>query len=365
MRFTVRAPASSANLGPGFDAVGLALDLWNTLTVDTDPGAIDGARPRPAASDPAITGHPDDAVPRVVAVGTGRLGTGRVGSGSPGTARHGTEPIDPDHADDDWDVVVAPATGRDAGMLDGRENLAVKAMRLVAADHGRSLPPCLLIPHNGVPIARGLGSSAAALVAGLVAADRLLGLGLSRKDLFRYAWEMEGHGDNVGAALYGGAILAVPGAPEPVCLCPGDGLGLVAVVFISEATGATWAARAALPQMLPYAAAVHNIAAAAGLVAGLLTRDTALLGASMRDRIHEPYRARLFPHLAPMAEAALEAGAAGACLSGAGPTVLALVAPEVAPSVAGALSEVASRLAVGGEVATLEPVGHGAHVEQG
>lgn len=340
MRFTVRAPASSANLGPGFDAVGMALDLWNTVTVEADDAAVEAARCRGTG-----TGSPD----------SGASGHRATGGDLPGTGGLG----------DDWDVVVTPATGRDARMLDGRENLAVKAMRVVAADHGRTLPPCLLTPHNGVPIARGLGSSAAALVAGLVAADRLLGLDLSRADLFRYAWEMEGHGDNVGAALYGGAILAVPGVREAVCLCPGDGLGLVAVVFISEATGATWAARAALPQTLPYADAVHNIAAAAGLVAGLLTRDVALLGASMRDRIHEPYRARLFPHLAPMAEAALEAGAVGACLSGAGPTVLAFTTPDNAPDVAHALSDVAGRLAVGGEVATLEAVGSGAHVLDG
>ncbi|HEV2107414.1 MAG TPA: homoserine kinase [Thermomicrobiales bacterium] len=311
MRFTVRAPASSANLGPGFDAIGLALDLWNELGVET-------ARRRDR----------------------------KTASGE-------------EHEDG---IVVAPVRGRDAHLLEGRENLALKAMRTLAEAHGRELPPCTLTPCNGVPVARGLGSSAAALVAGLVAANRLLDLNRSTTDLYRHAWEMEGHGDNVGAACYGGAVLAVPGVRDAVCLCPGDAFPLVAVVFIPEATGATWAARAALPQDVPYADAVHNLAAASGLVAGLLTRDPELIGASMRDRLHEPYRARLFPHLEPMVEAALHAGASGACLSGAGPTILALTPPGVTAAVARALADVARQLAVTGEVTTLATVSRGAYI---
>lgn len=304
MRFTVRAPASSANLGPGFDAIGLALGLWNELRVET-------------------------------------------------VARQ-------DAGDDG--VVVMPPQGRDAHLLEGRENLSLKAMWALAEAHDRALPPCRLTPCNGVPVSRGLGSSAAALVAGLVAADRLLGLKLSTTELYRHAWEMEGHGDNVGAACYGGAVLAVPGVQDAVCLCPGDELPLTVVVFIPEATGATWAARAALPQDVPYADAVHNLAAASGLVAGLLRREAALIGASMKDRLHEPYRARLFPHLEPMVDAALNAGAAGACLSGAGPTILALTPPDAAGAVNCALSEVAQHLSVTGESRILEPVSCGAYI---
>jgi homoserine kinase len=311
MRFTVRAPASSANLGPGFDAIGLALGIWNELTVET-------ARRQD------------------------------------GETARGEESED--------SVVVAPVRGRDAHLLEGRENLSVKAMRTLAEAHGRELPPCVLTPCNGVPVARGLGSSAAALMAGLVAANRLLNLNLSTTELYRHAWEMEGHGDNVGAACYGGAVLAVPGVRDAVCLCPGDELPLEAVVFIPEATGATWAARAALPQDVPYADAVHNLAAASGLVAGLLTRDPSLIGASMKDRLHEPYRARLFPHLEPMVEAALDAGASGACLSGAGPTILALAPADSALAVAEALEQVAAHLAVTGEARMLPAVNTGAHV---
>ncbi len=297
MRFTVRAPGSSANLGPGFDALGLALDLWNELTVDTE----------------------------------GPFG-------------------------------AVTLEGRDADLLTGRENLSLKAMRALAAAHGRELPPFALTSRTEVPVARGLGSSAAALVAGLLAADRLLGLNLPDVELYGHAWRMEGHGDNVGAAFYGGAVLAVPGVPEAVQLCPGETLGLTAIVFVPEITGATWAARAALPTHVPHPDAAFNVATASGLSVGLLTGNHALIAAGMRDRLHEPFRARLFPHLTPLADAARHAGALGAALSGAGPSVLALADPTAAQSVAAALVETAAALGTPGEVVSLPPICHGAHV---
>lgn len=302
MRFTVRAPGSSANLGPGFDALGLAVDLWNELVVDTDGEA------------------------------------GRV-----------------------------QYEGRDATLLaeSDRENLSLRAMRQLAEAHGRTLPPFALTVRTAVPVARGLGSSAAALVGGLLAADHLLGLGLDQDAIYAHAWRMEGHGDNVGAALYGGAILAVPKIPRAVQLCDAAGLDrlrLTTVVFIPEITGATWAARAALPALVPLPDAAHNVATAAGLAVGLLTGDHALIAAGMDDRLHQPYRARLFPHLTPLTETAIEAGAVGACLSGAGPSILAIADPSVAPVVASALASAAARVGVPGEAAVLAPSGLGAHV---
>src|SRR3954466_8400274 len=127
MRFTVRTPASSANLGPGFDALGLALGLWNEAVVD-----------------------PSSAGEQVHLVGT------------------------------------------EASLLDGRENLTLTAMRRLAAETGRTLPPFSLVVRTDVPVARGLASSAAAIVAGLVAADHLLGTRLPVADLFSFAWQMEG-----------------------------------------------------------------------------------------------------------------------------------------------------------------------------
>jgi homoserine kinase len=296
MRFTVRAPASSANLGPGFDALGLALDLWNEIEIDTD-----GASSVTLASDRAA-------------------------------------------------------------LLDGRENLSLTAMQRLADEHGRTLPPFAMTVRTDVPVARGLGSSAAALVAGLVAANLLLDLRLPNEDLFGVAWQMEGHGDNVGAALYGGAVLAAPTLREPIHLLTHAELRLQAVVFVPEATGLTWAARAALPNAIPHADAAFNIGAAGSLVLGLHNGDRRLITAGMHDRLHEPYRARLFPHLLPLTAAARQAGALGACLSGAGPSILALAEDDDVAAVAAAYEEAARGCGAIGETLILRPAACGAHV---
>jgi homoserine kinase len=297
MRFTVRTPASSANLGPGFDALGIALDLWNELTIDT--------------------------------AGTGGETT---------------------------------LEGAESALLDGRENLALTAMRRLASETGRELPPFSLTVRTEIPVARGLGSSAAALVAGLVAANRLLDVCRSISDLYSLGWQMEGHGDNVGAALYGGAVLAVPGVPDPVQLLTHDRLDLCVVVFIPEETGLTRAARAALPPTVPHADAAFNVAVASGLVLGLHTGNPRLIAAGMHDRLHEPYRARLFPHLAAMMAAARNADALGACLSGAGPSVLALTEPDRVKAIAGAYRAAAGAMGVAGEVRELGVAFGGAEI---
>lgn len=299
MQFSVRAPASSANLGPGFDAIGIALDLWNEITIDTDGPA--------------------------------------------------------------GDIVN---TGSEAALLEGRNNLTLSSMETLAKEFGRSLPDFRLTAETNIPIARGLGSSAAALVAGLVAANHLLELGLSLEELFARAWEIEGHGDNVGAAMHGGAVLSVPGVHHIIPLWNEGDPGFSAVVFIPEATGATWAARAALPSHVPHADATFNLARAAGLALGLQHGDAELIANGMHDRLHEPYRARLFPHLDEMKHVALEAGALGAALSGAGPTVLALVPPENAAAVERAFLEAAHRLGTEGRARQLAPVASGVELRE-
>lgn len=288
MRFSVRAPASSANLGPGFDALGLALDLWNTIEIESG----------------------------------------------------GDE------------IVVAYAGSGAAGMT-GQEDYSLRAMRLLAGEYGRELPPFRLTASIEVPVARGLGSSAAAIVTGMVAANRLLDLRLRDDDIFRASARMEGHGDNVGAALYGGAILSAPGLGRAIRLGNIAELGLVAVVFIPDEHGATWVARAELPQHVTLADAAFNVGAAAGIVAGLITGDLDAVAAGMHDRLHEPPRSRLYPHLIPMAANARSAGAIGACLSGAGPAVLALTIPESAGAVAMAMDTVAHQTGVKGHARKL------------
>jgi homoserine kinase len=252
--------------------------------------------------------------------------------------------------------------GTDASGMDGQEDYSVRAMRQLAEEYDRELPAFSLTVQIEVPVARGLGSSAAAIVAGLLAADRLLNLRLSHQQIFRSAARMEGHGDNVGAAIHGGAILSVPGLGRAVSLTAGRDLDLGAVVFIPTVHGATWVARAELPQHVSMADAAFNVGAAGGIVAGLLTGDLGAIAAGMQDRLHEPPRSRLYPHLIPMAEAARAAGAVGACLSGAGPAVLALTQPDAIPAVSAAMERAGEGAGIEGRAQYLPISTMGAHV---
>lgn len=157
-------------------------------------------------------------------------------------------------------------------------------------------------------------------------------------------------------------MLAVPEVADPVQLLAHGSPDLCVIVFIPDATGLTRAARAALPPTIPHADAAFNIAASGGLVLGLHTGDVRLIRAGMRDRLHEPYRARLFPHLEAMTAAARSAGALGACLSGAGPSILALCTPDACEAVAAAYQRVAESLAEVGVVRQLSVVTGGAEI---
>ena len=301
MTLTVRAPASSANLGPGFDALGLALDLWNTLDIEFCAGQEDV-------------------------------------------------------------VVRYRGAGSDAAGIGGHEDLSLTAMRRLSRQYGRALPSMTITASVEIPVARGLGSSAAAIVAGLVAGNELLRLGLSDDQLYQAGAYMEGHGDNIGAALRGGAILSMPGLSRPIPLTEGASLGLVAVLFIPDVAGPTWVARAELPQTVTLADAAFNLGAASGLVAGLITGDHAAIAAGMHDRLHEPPRSRLYPHLLPMTEAARSAGAVGACLSGAGPSILALTDPHRTEAIRRAWTRLAHDLAIPGDCRVLSIASEGAHI---
>ena len=267
----------------------------------------------------------------------------------------------------DIDTSGIPGTvtveGTDGSLLTDKQNYSLNAMQELASLHGVKLPELAMTIRANVPVARGLGSSAAALACGLLAGNEVTGLNLSMNDLFLHAWQMEGHGDNVGAAFFGGAILAVPGMSHAIRLSNGHDLGLLAVTFIPEASSATWAARAALPSNIPLSDAAFNVGVAAGLTWGLANASREAIAAGMRDRLHEPYRARLFPHLTPMTDAARQAGAVGASLSGAGPTILTLVEPENVVAVSAALHEVAIEHDVQGEVKLLELISSGVSIE--
>ena len=246
-RRSVRVPASSANLGPGYDVLGAALELELVLDVE-ETGSYEF----------------------------------------------------------------------DAGGLEvpaGRENLIVASFeRLHPADD------ISFRVESEIPLARGLGSSAAAILAGVMAADHLYELGNTREELFAIACEIEGHPDNVAAALFGGFTVAAPGAGSPALLAPPE--GLEALLVIPDEEVSTEAARAAMPAEVPLADAIANVAAASSLVLGIERSDLTLIERGLADRLHQGRRGHLFPRSMEIASAANELGAIGATISGAGPTVL-------------------------------------------
>jgi homoserine kinase len=178
--------------------------------------------------------------------------------------------------------------------------------------------------RNAIPVSRGLGSSSSAIVAGLVGANALLGEPLDGERLLALAVELEGHPDNVTPALLGGFQVTSLGEEGLVRLRIPPPAGLRAVVCIPDTAVSTEAARRVLPPVYSRADAVFNVGRVALLVAALLTGQVGALRAAMQDRIHQPYRASLVPGFEAALAAALEAGAAGACLSGSGSTMLAL-----------------------------------------
>lgn len=248
-RRLVRVPASSANLGPGYDTLAAAIGLH--LEVDVEESG-------------------------------------------------------------EFEVV---AEGLDVPT--GRDNLVVRAFETLRPADGLRF-----LIRSEIPLARGLGSSAAAIVAGLFAADHLYELALSPDELFAHAAEIEGHPDNVAAAIYGGfvACSSSDGRPAAARFDPPEGLEGILVVPPDEVP--TEGARAAIPAEIPVADAVANVGAAATLVLGLRDADLALISRGLTDRIHQPRRRDLYPRSIEVIESARDAGALGATISGAGPTVL-------------------------------------------
>ena len=260
MRVHVTVPATSANLGPGFDALGLALALHNEVTAVE----AEGVRVR-------IEGEGARRLPR------------------------------------------------------GADNVVARGVRLAYEAAGRHFRGCDLHCVNRVPTARGLGSSAAAWVGGLVAGNALLGAPLSREALLGLAARAEGHPDNVAAALYGGLTVSCADADTVTAVALPVPATLGWVVLIPAVTSATAEARAVLPPSVPLADAVFNVQRVALLLASLQARRLDALGRALDDRLHQPYRLRLFPWMPDVVAAARAAGALGCVLSGAGPTLLAVV----------------------------------------
>lgn len=256
----IRVPGTTANCGPGFDAVGIACTIYNDLELTLS----------------------------------------------------------------DESGISLAVTGEGAGFIPADEsNVVVKAIKMVLNKTGYKAKGIKLSMINNIPLARGLGSSAAAIVGGLVGANALTGNHFTKEELLNMATAIEGHPDNVAPAIFGGITVSImdSGNAKYLRFLPAADFSMVAV--IPEFNLSTKAARKVLPETVPFADAVFNVSRSALLIGALCTGELRLLSHALEDRLHQPYREKLIPGMAQVLTAARQAGALGATLSGAGPCLLA------------------------------------------
>jgi homoserine kinase len=260
------------------------------------------------------------------------------------------------------DTLEVVTVGEGASELPRDEtNLAYRAVDLLFHSVGRTTPGLRIALENNIPLARGLGSSAAATVGALVAANELNGRPLSPFQLMRLANEMEGHIDNAAASLLGGAVISLVENGELVLASIKVPASLRAVVFVPGFQMPTSEARAVLPKSISRDDAVFNAARVGMLVVALSGARLELLRTATQDRLHQPYREKLFPEMPGIFRAAQEAGALGVFLSGAGSTILALTQQDSA-KVAEAVSHAAAKLGVSGRTMVTGVSQYGARV---
>ncbi len=303
---SLETPATIANLGAGYDCLGLAVDLPLRVRVEGTPPAADAAAIDLTVEGDCVGELPEDRSNR---------------------------------------FVVALEAGLAELGVDGLDGVGWKVHM-----------------SNPIPLERGLGSSAAATVAGLVAAGALAGRELDRASILRIATRIEGHPDNVGPALLGGLVasIALDERVEAIRIDPPR--DLLVVAWIPERKLPTAEMRRVLPDAVPRADAIANLARVAIGVAGLASGRMDVLRLLTQDRLHEPYRAAVYPELLQLVAAARAAGALGACLAGAGSTIVAFVDgsdESAADPVGAAFRATASRLGQPGRLLALRPSVHG------
>jgi len=287
MNLTIKVPATSANLGPGFDALGLALDLWNETRLSTDFGTDERMR--------ATDGGTDEQM-RATDFGT----------------------------DERIKRMSVAVQGEGAGLLAKNEkNLIVRAAQKLAERLGRSLPPFHAECINQIPLSSGLGSSAATIVTGLLAGNALFENPLSKAEILNLASEMEGHPDNVAPALMGGLVVSTVEAGQVIARQIPSSIAFGITIALPDFYISTKQARAALPKKISLKNAVDNISRAVLVTEAFRTSDLNLLGKAMTDKLHQPHRLKLIPGAQAAMDAAKEAGAAAVALSGAGPSLIA------------------------------------------
>lgn len=294
----VRIPATTANLGPGFDVLGMALKLYNYVEMDLLDSGLEIE----------ILGEGRDSIP--------------------------TSP----------------------------ENIVYKIARRVFRKTGFKAGGLRIRLENNIPAARGLGSSAAALVGGAVAANAMSGGKMTLPELIDIASEIEGHPDNVVPAMTGGITLCCR-IDEKITyrrIEPPQNIAGIAVIPSFELS--TKAAREALPEMVPMKDAVFNLGRLSLLVYALQAGDMELVRRAMDDCLHHPYRLPLVPGMDQVFEAGLENGAAGVALSGAGPTVIALGDNRLSEKIGLAMQQAFLRHSIESTIKVLEPETTGATI---
>ncbi len=261
----IRVPGTTANCGPGFDAVGIACTIYNELELSLS--------------------------------NEGGISLEVIGEGA------GAIPSD-------------------------NSNVAVKAIKMVLAKTGHNYQGIKLKLTNNIPLARGLGSSAAAIVGGLIAANELTGNSLTKENILDMATALEGHPDNVAPAIFGGITISIldSGNTQYLRFLPPSGFSMVVVIPAFNLS--TKAARKVLPDSVPFSDAVFNVGRTALLVGALCSGELKLLSSALEDRLHQPYREKLIPGMAQVLSAARQAGALGAALSGAGPCLIAFTSSK-------------------------------------
>ncbi|BBB92985.1 MAG TPA: homoserine kinase [Methylomusa anaerophila] len=270
----IRVPGTTANCGPGFDSIGIACTIYNEIEFTFTPAG----------------------------------------------------PIE---------IVIE---GEGAGLLpETADNVIIKAVQMVFDRIYSRYPHCQqsrwqgirLHMNNAIPLSRGLGSSAAAIVAGLVAANELCGNNLNKEEILEIASAMEGHPDNVAPAVYGGITVSVAEASQVHCIRFIPKADFSMVVAIPEFNLSTKLARKVLPDSVPFQDAVFNIGRTALLVSSLYEGKLDFLQYALIDKIHQPYRSKLIPGMPEVFTAARKAGALGAALSGAGPCLIAFALSDL------------------------------------
>ena len=295
---TARVPASTTNLGPGFDVLGLALQLYSKVTLETTE----------TETQIIVSGVDADKIPST-----------------------------PEH-------------------------IAFQAVELVFHRSGSKRPKGFKLKiENGIPAIRGLGGSGTAILGGLLTANALCGTPFSDAELLNFATELEGHPDNVAASLYGGLVVSAQEKTEVHTIklvCPSI---LSIVLAIPDFPLSTEQARDILPTSVGFADAVYNTSRSTLLIASIVTGQFEMLRLAMKDRLHQPYRTSLIPGFDDVAAAATAAGALSVALSGAGPTIAAYCL-EHTQQVAERMQSAFKKHQITSDVKILKPDADGANV---